>query len=184
MIGASACVTLLGGCSPNDDKAQHAHPLELAASERGLINSGPAAPMGIFERRQGAGRERLCVVRSGDEGWRFAAELRAGDGTTCLTRGDLSLHEARQGRDTDEVRSWKLRFRGLEGCEIDALAQGDILILPDHLPAACSKLCAGRVHLAGAELERTSWADEEARHLRLRGAGGSIWTECGSEKAG
>lgn len=171
---------MLTSCGAGDEEADKAHPLELAASERGLIGSGPAAPEGIFERRLGGGRERWCVVRSGADGWRFAAELRAADGGPCLTGGSLSVRD----RDENQGQFWTLRFRGTAGCDVDAMTQGDMLILPDHMPASCSKLCAGRLNLAGAELERTSWAEEEARHLRLRGADGSIWTECGSEKAG
>lgn len=161
--------------------------LELAAQERGLVGEEAPPPAGIFERRSGDGRDRFCVVRSGDDGgdgdWRFAAELITAGNGRCLTSGQLQLAEAKSSEDGQPRQSWKLRFRGKEGCEVGAILEGDEVILPSHLPASCSNLCAGRVNLQGAELERTSWAEPEALALRLRGADGSIWTECGQKKA-
>lgn len=180
-MGAALLLSGCGGGSDNPVDSDHA--LERAAAERGLIGVAMAEPAGIFERRLGNMRERLCVARSGDEGWRFAAELSAGTGASCLTGGVLLVSDALSDGDEPQSQSWKMRFRGLDGCEIEAVAQGDALLLPDHMPAACSKLCAGRASLVGAEMERTSWAEAEALALRLRGADGSIWTDCGQKKA-
>lgn len=190
---AAALPLMLAACGGSDtDKSPNlgGDSLELAAQERGLLGDDMPPPAGIFERRSGDGRDRLCVVgaddgavggNSGD--WRFAAELMTQGQGRCLTSGQLILADAKDSENGQARQSWKLRFRGKTGCEVDAMTEGDVLILPDHLPAACSNICAGRVNLQGAELERTSWAEPEARALRLRGADGSIWTDCGHKIA-
>lgn len=178
---------LLANCGGSDeaDIAAQDNQLEMAADERGLIAPDVAAPTGIFERRKGDYRERWCFVPKEDGGknaFRFAAELSMEGGGRCLTSGEAETREARGVEGELPSQGWRLRFRGAESCEIEANAQGDALILPSQLPAACSKVCAGRVGLAGAEMERTSWAEAEARGLRLGGADGSVWTECGANK--
>lgn len=204
----AALPLLVAGCGASEKENQGGlggDSLELAAQERGLIGDEGSPPAGIFERRSGKGRDRLCVVSRADGGWRFAAEFmtqghsqgqRASQGQgslrglgslqgqgRCLTSGQLTWSQT-ENQDAPQPRqSWKLQFRGQEACQIDAMSEGDVLIFPDHLPAACANICAGRVNLTGAELERSSWAETEALALRLRGADGSIWTECGQKKA-
>jgi hypothetical protein len=178
-----AISTSLAGCGGTDSPEPSDHALDQAAHDRGLILTEMAQPVGIFERRTRDMRERLCVVGNGDDGWRFAAELAREGGGSCLTGGDLTVSEGKGDESDGPHQSWKLRFRGLENCQLEATAQGDALIMPDHMPAACSKLCAGRVSLGGAEMERTSWAEAESLSLRLRGADGSIWTQCGQKKS-
>lgn len=178
---------LLANCGGSEE-AEVAPPdnqLEMAAGERGLIAPDVAEPSGIFERRKGDYRERWCFVPKEDESktaYRFAAELSMVGGGRCLTSGEAETKDARDVEGELPSQGWRLRFRGAESCEIEGIAQGDALILPAQLPAACSKVCAGRVALAGAEMERTSWAEAEARSLRLGGADGSVWTECGAKK--
>lgn len=182
LIGAAFS---LSGCSGDADQGkvpQSGGALEMAASERGLLGDQSAEPVGIFERRNGEGRDRICVVGGKDNGsdlggraWRFASELRAKDGGTCLTGGTIRVAEP---KEEGGPRIWTLRFRGLVHCAVTALEQGDQLILPAHIPANCSALCAGRVDLAGAELDRTSWTQEEAQILRLRRADGRMETAC------
>jgi hypothetical protein len=215
-LAVLVAVLALAACSdqnPDDGTAEAGQQLEQAAAERGLFGGDWAEPAGIFERRSGDGRDRMCVTSlsgqdasggdaasgdtadgdtaDGEGAWRFAMEIKAKDGGSCLTGGTLRVAE--QGseknkpknngetRSADEVlalRQWSLRFQGLDNCTLTAAEQGDQLILPAHLPASCAALCAGRVDLAGAELDRTSWSQDEAAILRLRRADGRMESAC------
>lgn len=187
-LALAAC----GGTPADDQARQSGQQLEQAATDRGLFGQDWAEPVGIFERRNGDGRDRLCVTQqrspSGDMAasggpWRFAFEVKAKDGGTCLTGGEIAVGEGTEkdgapaGTEPSK-RPWTLRFQGLDNCTVTATEQGDQLIFPAHLPASCSALCAGRVDLAGAELDRTSWSEEEAQILRLRRADGRMKAAC------
>lgn len=171
-------VAILAGCGGNNTGEEQTklsgEALETAATERGLFGAEVADPAGIFERRQGQGRDRVCAVTSDDGAWRFAAELQVADGGTCLTGGTLAVSAA----ENDARRTVTLTFQGLDHCAVSVTEQGDQLIFPAHMPANCSALCAGRVNLAGAEFDRTSWSQEEARILRLRRADGRMERAC------
>lgn len=187
-LAASLAVASCGDKKSDDMVGRSGQQLEQAASQRGLFGGEQAEPVGIFERRNGDGRDRMCVTAMPSSAslageWRFAMELRARDGGSCLTRGTLRRAAKgggdRQGeRGPDVPHHWMLRFQGLENCTIVAAEQGDQLIFPAHFPASCSALCAGRVDLAGAELDRTSWSQDEAVILRMRRADGRMDLAC------
>lgn len=195
-LAVSLVVASCGNNAPDDDIGRGGMELERAASERGLFGGEWAEPVGIFERRNGEGRDRMCVTampraaaQSEQAGpWRFAMELRTKGGGSCLTGGTLQPAEKEQGEEDKgaadhesgegALRLWSLRFQGLEDCAVTATEQADQLILPAHMPASCSALCAGRVDLAGAELDRTSWSQDEAVILRLRRADGRMDMAC------
>lgn len=187
-LAASLAVASCGDKKSDDMVGRGGQQLEQAASQRGLFGGEQAEPVGIFERRNGDGRDRMCVTAMPSSAnvageWRFAMELRAKDGGSCLTRGTLR-RAAKDGGDRqgdggpDVPHHWTLRFQGLENCTILAAEQGDQLIFPAHFPASCSALCAGRVDLAGAELDRTSWSQDEAVILRMRRADGRMDMAC------
>lgn len=178
-LAASAVLCVLAGCGASgDDSADQelsGEALEMAARERDLFGALAADPVGIFERRQGDARDRMCVVPDASGAYRFAAELQAKNGGSCLTGGTISPSD---GAEEGDPRQWRVIFQGLDHCAVNVTEQGDQLIFPAHMPASCSALCAGRVNLAGAELDRTSWSEEEARILRLRRADGRMERAC------
>lgn len=178
---AAVAATFVASCSNEgaSDAAEHA--LDRAAIAQGLLGEDDAPPTGVFERLQGKTRDRLCVVGSAEDGWRFAAEWRTTDRGSCMTSGTIKVAAAEEPADEAAAQRWRVRFHGVPGCDVDVLAQADQIRFPATLPTACAPLCDGKIGLAAAELDRTSWSEEEALKVRLRGADGKVRVNCGQK---
>lgn len=161
---------LLAGCDrPAADRANSdidaSNPLEIAARERGVVRPDTATPTGVFERTHELGRDAMCAVPDGAGRWRFAVTAAFGPGLRCTARGTM----------TSESEGWRLRFAGVEGCEMLVREEEDELRLPGKLPPQCASLCPARASLAGLDLPRASWSGEDAKRLRiLDGDGNNI----------
>lgn len=165
---------LLTGCERSapekeGDGIDPGNPLEMAARERGIVRSEASAPTGVFERSHDLGRDAMCVVPDGVGQWRFAMTAAFGPGLACTATGRLNS-------DGD---AWRLRFAGVDGCEILAREEDDELLMPGDLPPQCAKLCPDRASFAGLRLPRASWSEEDAKDLRMRDRRGNMIRPCG-----
>lgn len=160
--GLAALAVLLAGCgrAAPDDGAKAAdtnNPLELAARERGVVRPDAADLTGVFERAHELGRDAMCVVPDGAARWRFAVTAAFGPGLVCTAKGRL----VREGD------GWRMRFAGVDGCDVLVREDEDELRLPGSLPPQCDSLCPDRASLAGLRLPRASWSADDAKNLRL-----------------
>ncbi|HMO74256.1 MAG TPA: hypothetical protein PKD99_09890 [Sphingopyxis sp.] len=164
---------LLAACdrpAPGEEAIDAGNPLEIAARERGIVRPEAADLTGAFERRHDLGRDAMCVVPDGKSTWRFALTASFGDGLSCEARG----HATRDGG------GWRFDFAGVEGCSVLAGEQEDELRLPGDLPPQCDSLCPGRASLSGLRLPRASWAEADAKGLRMKGDDGNMTRPCGA----
>lgn len=145
LAGCSGTSTPAGGNAGKGD-------LETAAIAAGVIPDPRSADIsGLFARET----DRLCIVPERLD-FRVGALVDYGDrqqcsGTGRVTRAGEGLH---------------LVFDDAPGCSFDARFDGDRIVLPGQLPAACSKLCSGRASLSGLDVERLSESPTEAATLR------------------
>lgn len=149
---------LLAGCQrsdtppapiPENDMAPVSG-LERAALATGVIaDVSQVSPVGVFQRRHEAGRDRLCIVadRAGD--YRFGMEAIFGADEHCRGKGT-----ARRAGD-----KLILHFSGGSRCLIVAQYDGDRVALPGVVDMKCDALCSGRGSLEGVALPRISGAD-------------------------
>ena len=144
-------------------------PLEIAARERGVVRPDTATPTGVFERSHELGRDAMCAVPDGAGRWRFAVTASFGPGLRCTARGTM----------TSERDGWRMRFAGVEGCNMLVREEEDELRLPGKLPSQCDSLCPARASLAGLDLPRASWSEEDAKRLRISDGRGNIIGLCG-----
>lgn len=178
---AAMAAMLVASCSNEAASDAAGHALDRAAMAQGLLGKEIAPPTGVFERLQGKARDRMCVVGSEEDGWRFAAEWQATDRSICLTGGMIRVsagENSSNSSDEENGQHWRMRFHGAQGCDIDLLAQSDRLNFPEALPAACAALCDGKIRLAAAQMDRISWSEEEALQVRMRDADGKIRVGC------
>lgn len=169
-------VVLLAGCERHaTDKSGQggvdaANPLEVAARQRGVVHPEAATPVGVFERTHDLGRDAMCVVPDGASRWRFAVTAAYGPGLSCSATGTM----VRDGG------GWRMRFAGAEGCEALVHEEEDELRLPGILPPQCDRLCPSRASLSGLRLPRASWAEDDARGLRMPDRAGNMQLACGA----
>ena len=168
--GAVAILFLLAACgrSEPDTDVDAGNPLEMAARERGIVRAEASEPTGVFERRHELGRDAMCVVPDGEEKWRFAMTASYGPGLSCETRGTI----------TRDGANWRLDFAGVEGCSATVHEEEDELRLPGSLPSQCDSLCPSRASLSGLRLPRASWAEGDAKRLRMKGEDRNMTTPC------
>ena len=165
---------LLAGCDrsasdPASSEIDAGNPLEIAARERGVVRPDTAAPTGVFERTHELGRDAMCAVPDGAGRWRFAVTAAFGPGLRCTARGTM----------TSESGGWRMRFAGVEGCDTLVREEEDELRLPGKLPPQCDSLCPARASLAGLDLPRASWSEEDAKRLRIGDGRGNVALLCG-----
>ena len=148
---------LLMSCSGNDSAASDAGAalppdLETAAIAAGVIQDPKKSDItGLYARDT----DRLCIVPY-QRNFRAGVFVDYGDrqscsGTATATRVGETLH---------------LAFSAAPGCDFDARFDGDTVIFPGNLPAACRKLCNSRASLAGLAVGRLSESVSEAATLR------------------
>jgi len=137
--------------------------LEALATERGVIGETSSEnPVGSYGRAYDGGEDRLCLIDIGearDDGMTYnvGVEIRIGEEEYC--RG---IGVARRSDDR-----LILNFAG--GCAISARYEGDRLVMPGAVDAACARLCSTRGSLAGVTFPRqsasTRMSDSEGKPL-------------------
>ncbi len=127
--------------------------LEAAAEQAGLI-ADPASATLVGSWAQDT--DRLCVTPLQGSRYRIGALIDYGEGQGCLASGT-----AQRKGDTVSVT--------FGACRFDARFDGERIVFPAELPAACDRLCAGHATLAALSVEHLSPAVSEAETLRSPG---------------
>lgn len=124
--------------------------LETAASVAGLVvDPATASEVGSWAREG----DRLCVVPVADGTERIGALVDYGERQGCIAAGTV-------------IRSGERLDVKFGECHFAAHFDGDRIVFPATLPAACDRLCTGRASLAALSVARISGASSEARTLR------------------
>lgn len=136
--------------------------LETLAAERGVIGETHSEnPVGSYGRTYDGGQDRLCLAaidEARDDGMTYAVgvEIRIGEEEYCRGSG-----VARRADDA-------LILQLADGCTIAARYEGDRLVMPGAVDAACASLCSTRGSLAGVTFPRRSTSPQ------LAGSDGSL----------
>lgn len=142
---------LLAGCNgaPAPKTDSPGARLEAAAVARGLVSDpNGGTPVGSWANES----DRVCVVPAGP-GLRLGASIDYGEGQGCAASG------------TAERRGDRLRV-SFGACRFDAGYDGDRIVFPAELPAACDRYCTGRASLTALTVTRLSDSASEAASLR------------------
>ena len=158
---AITALLCLAGCDQTATQAPSPHVTGSAgaALERAAIAAGVVAdparidPVGAYA----SNNDRLCVVADGGR-YHVGASVDYGEGQTCLARG-----EARGGEH--------LSMNFGDGCTVDATVDGERIVFPATVPAACEQLCSGRATLGALSADRLSGSATEARSMRAADGG-------------
>lgn len=144
---------LLGGCGRDDPADGPAGArLERAAAATGLIaDPARASLVGSWSRDT----DRVCIV-PGRADTRIGALVDYGEGQGCAATGTIRRHGQRLA----------VRFGD---CRFDARFDGDRIVFPGEVPAACDTYCVGRASLAAVTVDRISESTAEAATLRTPG---------------
>lgn len=153
---AAALLVALAGCraadrSPGaqDGGAQ----LEAAALAGGLVADPRARSLtGAWS----LDTDRMCIVPGEGREQRVGILIDYGAGQGCAGSGTVQ----RSGSGL-ELR--------LGDCRVTARFDGDRIVLPPEVPAACDRLCVGRASIAAMTVERQSESVAEAANLRTPG---------------
>lgn len=142
-----------GDATTGSGNSQAAMPeLERAAISAGVIPDPANTDItGLYARDT----DRVCVVPD-RLNFRLGAFVDYGDGQNCSGFGVLT----RVGENLHVV------FNGVVGCDFDARFEGDRIVFPGRLPAACGKLCSRRASFAALDVSRLSQSVSEASTLR------------------
>lgn len=123
--------------------------LERAAVAAGaVVPDGAREPLGVYARES----DRVCVVPAGS-GKRLGATTAFSDGQACSASGPAVLKDG------------ALEARFAPGCTISIKVEGDRLVFPAEVPAACDALCTGRATLAALDVAQLSDSLSEASAL-------------------
>lgn len=126
--------------------------LETAAIAAGVIPDPANSDItGLYARDT----DRLCVVPAA-LGFRIGAFVDYGPRQFCSGSGTAT-------RAGEVLR---VKFDNVDGCEFDARYEGDRIVFPGKLPAACDKLCVGRASLAALDAALLGNAVAEASAMR------------------
>ena len=124
--------------------------LEQAAVQAGLIADPVTANLiGSWA----TGTDRLCIVRAGQGPLHIGALIDYGEGQGCAASGTVQ-----RGRDAVAIAFGPCRF--------EARFDGERIVFPAELPAACDRFCTGRASLTALTAEHLSTAQSEAVTLR------------------
>lgn len=143
---------LLAGCDPEQTTVASSpgKRLEVAASAAGLVvDPATASEVGSWARDG----DRLCVAPATDGNERIGALVEYGERQGCVAAGTV--------RRSDEQLDV-----AFGDCKFAARFNGERIVFPATLPAACDRLCTGRASLAALSVTRVSSAASEARTLR------------------
>ena len=151
-----AAVLLLAGCSQGTNTPQAtatpATGLEAAAIEAGLIPDPDSVDItGLYARDT----DRVCIVPA-PEDYRIGIVVEYGDDLNCTASGTVTRNGETLGIDLPAA----------PGCSFKARYEGDRIVFPPEVPAACAKLCQGRASIAAVDVSRMSESASEASALR------------------
>ncbi len=153
MKSAVAAVLLLtAGChaAPQAADAGAGSRLERAAVAAGLVvDPASRSIVGAWARDT----DRACIVPGDGKESRLGVLVDYGAGQGCAGSGTVK----RNGAALD-VR--------LGDCRLTARFDGERIVFPAEVPAACDSLCVGRASLAALTVERQSESVSEALSLR------------------
>jgi hypothetical protein len=145
-----AILLLLAACRPGERAADTpGAALERAAIARGLV-SDPKA--GSLTGSWASEADRLCVVPAGGS-TRIGVSIDYGDGQGCAAKGSVE-------RDGESLAI------AFGECRVQATFDGERIVFPAALPAACDRVCTGRASLSALTVERLSESASEASTLR------------------
>ena len=148
---------LAAGCGAQGDRAAvdnaaAAPDLESAAIAAGVIPDPTSSDItGLYARDS----DRVCIVPEAMN-FRIGAFVDYGGAQSCSASGTAT----RAG----EVLH--VRFDQAQGCEFDARYEGDRIVFPGRVPAACAKLCTGRASFAALDGALLSNSLSEASAMR------------------
>ncbi len=129
--------------APGTADSPAARELDALALETGALpDQGESNPAGRYARRYEGGSDRLCLIPDGASRsrYRFGAETRIGQDEYCRGTGSAKL-------SADKLL---LRFEGAgKDCMVVARYEGDKIVLPGGLDAACAALCSSRGSFSG-----------------------------------
>lgn len=147
---ALAVLLVLSACSREQPAAPSPGArLEAAAVARGLVSDPEGGtPVGSFASES----DRLCIVPAGRD-LRLGASIDYGEGQSCTAAGSA------------ERRGGHLRVR-FGGCRFEATYDGDRIVFPPELPAACDRFCSGRASFTALAVARLSDSPSEAAAVR------------------
>lgn len=145
---------LLAGCAPDTDVGNDGGAaLEQAAIAAGVVRDPAGAALAGFYARD---TDQVCIIAAGG-GFRIGASVDYGSegcsGSGAVTRSGERL---------------LVSFDRAPGCTFDARMDGDRIVFPGDVPAACERLCSGRASLAALEVDLLSEAKSEAGGMRDR----------------
>ncbi len=123
--------------------------LERAAISAGMVPDPSTDPTGLYAREG----DRLCVVPAAS-GWRVGIVTRMVDEPGCTASGTLNR------------RGDRLAIALGGECRFEAQFEGDRIVFPAELLAACAKGCAGRATLSALDVPMLSDSRAEATALR------------------
>lgn len=156
---ALLALILLAGCRRSSDTAAAAASaggrLEQAAIAAGLVvDPSSRSIVGAWS----LDTDRACIVPAarGDDA-RIGLLIDYGQGQGCAASGTIR----RSGSDRLDVR--------LGDCRVAARFEGERIVFPAEVSAACDRLCTGRATLAAMTVERQSESVAEAQSLRAPG---------------
>lgn len=148
---------LLAGCSgPTNavDKSPTAAipELETAAIAAGVIPDPVGVDLtGLYARDT----DRVCIVPA-RQGFAIGIFVDYGDQQLCSAAGTA----------TKLGETLTVTLAGAPGCAFDARFEGDRVVLPGALPAACAKLCSGRASMTALDVRQLSDSVSEAQTMR------------------
>lgn len=151
-----ALLLILAGCD-RQAAAPAATPgarLEAMAVARGLVLD-PAR--GSLAGSWARDTDRLCIVGPDGSAQRIGVVIDYGEGQGCSASGTLRRSGERLAIDLGA------------DCRLDARFDGERIIFPADVPAACERLCIGRASLAALTVAQQSASASEAGTLRSRG---------------
>ena len=143
-----ACL-LLAGCSVSqaggDDDALT--PLDAAAIDAGVIVDPQAIDLaGAFADPGATGADSFCARGDRIRGYKVGVLVRFGASSQCEGTGSAQL----AGEAAELSLSRNGKGDAIAGCRFSAQFDGNALVVPGSVPAACAALCSDRASLAGA----------------------------------
>jgi len=132
--------------------------LEQAAIDAGVVTEAKGvSPIGLYRQRHEVGLDSLCIVEGRNGDTRFGLEAAFGRGIACHGQGTLK-------RSGDRLM---LTFAE-SSCQIEAEYEGDQIVFPGTVDAACNHLCTERGSLEGVSFPRVSRDESVARDARAQ----------------
>lgn len=152
----SAAAILVASCSRSGgnggNEAAGAQPdLETAAIAAGVIRDPASTDItGLYARDT----DRVCIVPAATD-FRIGATVDYDEGQNCSATGSISK----------SGETLRVAFDGAAGCRFDARFDGDRIVFPGTIPAACDRLCSGRASFAAVSVDQLSDSASEAATL-------------------